>query len=342
MNPTVRSTALAALSLAAQIWIAAGPILAAEKIGTVRNFELTYTTTVAKIPEGAKRFDLWLPYPVGDPHQEIDVTIDSPVPFQIEKEATSGNSMVHISLLDAAGQSLQIGMKVAVSRTEYSRRDLERAKPRLKKVTPDLSPWLKADELVPLSDRIRKIAFAVTKGKKTDADRARAIYDYVVDTMSYDKTGTGWGQGDINWACDAKRGNCTDFHALFIGLARSVGIPAKFEIGFPIPAGRGQGEIGGYHCWSEFYLDGYGWVPVDASEARKHPERRDYFFGGHDENRVQFTTGRDLNLAPPQKGKPLNYFIYPYAEVDGKAFTEGMSKAFAYRDLAVGAPRDHS
>lgn len=338
MNQTARFAALAVFSLA-PFWTAVGSISAADEIGKVRKFELTYTVTVAKVPEGAKRFDLWLPYPVSDPHQAIDVTIDSPVPFQIEKESLSGNSMVHVSLLDAAGQSLQIGMKIAVARTEYSRRDFGQAKAKLETVTTDLSPWLMADERVPLSDRIRKIAGEVTKDKKTDAERARAIYDYVVDTMSYDKTGTGWGQGDINWACDAKRGNCTDFHALFIGLARSVGIPAKFEIGFPIPGDRGQGEIGGYHCWSEFYLDGYGWVPIDASEARKHPERRDYFFGGHDENRVQFTTGRDLNLAPRQQGKPLNYFIYPYAEVDGKPFSEGVSKAFAYRDRSDEAPQ---
>jgi hypothetical protein len=110
---------------------------------------------------------------------------------------------------------------------------------------------MKPDRLVPLDDTIRKLALQVTEGKKTDLEKARAIYDYVEKTMAYDKSGTGWGNGDIYWACDAKRGNCTDFHALFIGLNRAVGIPAKFEIGFPIPGDRGQGEIGGYHCWAD-------------------------------------------------------------------------------------------
>jgi transglutaminase-like putative cysteine protease len=192
--------------------------------------------------------------------------------------------------------------------------------------------WLRPDRLVPLDDRIRKLAAEVTRGRRADLDRARAIYDYVVDTMSYDKTGTGWGNGDIYWACDAKRGNCTDFHALFIGLARAVGIPAKFEIGLPLPATHGQGEIGGYHCWAEFYLAGYGWVPVDASEARKDPEKRSYFFGALDENRVQLTVGRDLVLAPRQAGAPLNYFIYPYVEVDGQPFGK-VAKTFRYEDL---------
>jgi len=149
--------------------------------------------------------------------------------------------------------------------------------------------------------------------------------------MSYDKSGTGWGNGDIYWACDAKRGNCTDFHALFIGLNRAVGIPAKFAIGFPLPPERGQGEIGGYHCWAEFYLKGYGWVPIDASEAWKNPDKRGYFFGAHDENRVQFTIGRDIVLAPRQVGDPLNFFIYPYVEVDGQPFQK-VERSFRYQD----------
>ena len=93
--------------------------------------------------------------------------------------------------------------------------------------------WLAPDRLVPLDARIRALADKVTRGKPTDLEKARAIYDYVVSTMRYDKTGTGWGNGDIYWACDTQSGNCTDFHALFTGLSRAVGIPAKFVIGFP-------------------------------------------------------------------------------------------------------------
>jgi transglutaminase-like putative cysteine protease len=92
--------------------------------------------------------------------------------------------------------------------------------------------------------------------------------------------------------------------------------------------------VSGYHCWAEFYLKGVGWVPVDASEAAKNPSKREYFFGAHDENRVEFSLGRDLTLAPRQQGDPLNYFVYPYAEVDGKPFA-AIDKSFNYRDLSV-------
>ncbi len=150
--------------------------------------------------------------------------------------------------------------------------------------------------------------------------------------IKYDKSGTGWGRGDFYYVCDAKRGNCTDFHALFIGLCRAVGIPAKFAIGFPIAPKRGEGEIGGYHCWAEFWLDGFGWVPVDASEAGKNPEKKGYYFGTLDENRVQLSIGRDLVLSPPQAGDPVNFFVYPYVEVDGRPFDK-VQRKFQYRDL---------
>jgi len=171
-----------------------------------------------------------------------------------------------------------------------------------------------------------------TKALATPLEKARAIYDYVIATLKYEKTGDGWGRGDAAWFCTAKKGNCTDFHGMFIGMARAAGIPAKFEIGFPLPAGQTSGTIGGYHCWAEFYVAEYGWIPVDASEAWKHPELRDYFFGAHDVNRVQFTSGRDLELAPKQAGEPLNYAVYPYGELGGKPFA-GIKSEFAFRDV---------
>ncbi len=299
-----------------------------------RDFDLTYSARIGELPPGAHRVDVWLPYPAADDCQTVAVTeVSLPYPYEVVKEPRFGNSILHLTAAGTTLRELPIEMKVRVQRREYVRREFGSAGGQAPAA---VASWLQPDRLVPLDDRIRHLAAEVTHGRQGDLAKARAIYDYVVDTMSYDKSGTGWGNGDIYWACDAKRGNCTDFHALFIGLARAVGIPAKFEIGFPLPAARGQGEIGGYHCWAEFYLAGYGWVPVDASEARKNPGKRDYFFGALDENRVQFTIGRDLVLSPRQAGPPLNYFIYPYVEVDGKPFTK-VEKTFLYRDL--GAPK---
>lgn len=115
-------------------------------------------------------------------------------------------------------------------------------------------------------------------------------------------------------------------------MCRAIRIPAIFELGFPLPEKRGRGEVPGYHCWAELYLPEIGWIPIDSSEASKNPEKHDYYFGGLCENRVQMSVGRDITLVPKQSGKPLNYFIYPYVEVDGKEYDKA-EKRFSYVDL---------
>jgi transglutaminase-like putative cysteine protease len=299
-----------------------------------RTFDLTYSTEIHDLPVGAKQVELWLPYPQSDDYQEIlTAKVNSAFPTKIETASQYGNKMVHLVVKSPTAATIPVTMEFTVRRKERVQKNFLAVKTTSDGKAPeDLQRWLQSDHLVPLDQRIREMSGEITAGKKTDVEKARAIYDYVLANMKYDKSGTGWGNGDIYWACDAKRGNCTDFHALFIGLARTAGIPAKFEIGFPLPVDKQEGEIAGYHCWAEFWLKGYGWVPVDISEAWKDPARREYFFGAHDANRVQFSVGRDVTLSPQQAGAPLNYFIYPYAEVDGKAFTQ-VNKKFTFREI---------
>jgi len=105
-------------------------------------------------------------------------------------------------------------------------------------------------------------------------------------------------------------------------MARASGVPARFVMGFPVPEGVTEGEILGYHCWAEFYVDGMGWLPVDASEASKHPGKWNDLFGGLDPHRVQFTIGRDIRIPSMGQAEPLNYFIYPYVLIDGQPHGE--------------------
>ena len=145
-----------------------------------------------------------------------------------------------------------------------------------------------------VNDEVRAIARREAAGKPTLTAKARALYDWGWDHMQYDKSVPGFGLGDIPYCLKVGKGNCTDFHTLFIALARASGIPARWSTGFPraygdgTPGGPPQEEKG-YHCWAEFYAPGAGWVPVDIAEARKHPELKDYFFGGLSGNRILFT-----------------------------------------------------
>jgi transglutaminase-like putative cysteine protease len=152
--------------------------------------------------------------------------------------------------------------------------------------------------------------------------------------MRYSKDRPGWGRGDSVWACDSKFGNCSDFHSLFISLARSQKLPARFEIGFSVPGTASKGDIAGYHCWAFFKPMGKGWVPVDISEANKDPKMRDYYFGNLTPDRVAFSVGRDITLVPKQAGKPVNFFIYPYVEIDGKEYPQAkIDKHVTFEDV---------
>lgn len=307
------------------VLVAAAPAGASESQSPSRTFELKYRATVRDVPKGADTLQLWLPIPQTDRNQLVHlVTIDSPSPVSIGREGRFGNSCLHLKV-SPLSTPFAVSVTVRATRLENSGEDQtlnegERA------------AYLKAEPLVPLDGPVRALALEAIRGMETDAEKARAIYDRVVKMMKYDKTGTGWGRGDALFACDARRGNCTDFHALVIGMARSVGLPARFAMGLPLAKRRGQGAIGGYHCWAEIYVGDRGWVPVDASEAAKDPTRRDYFFGHHDEDRLEFSRGRHLTLMPAQQGAPLNFFIYPYAEVDGKPH-QGVDHSFTFADL---------
>lgn len=300
-----------------------------------RAFEFTYETRIASIPGAGGKLRLWIPVPESDSQQKISgLTIESPIPYQLHQEPEYKNRYAYLELdVEPGTRPLEVRMRFQAERREH-RVALEPS-PGLASAAEarpaELQRFLRGDRLVPLDGVIAALAEQETRGHTQPREKARAIYNYVVSTMRYDKSGEGWGRGDAIYACNARKGNCTDFHALLIGMMRAAGIPAQFEIGFPLPADRQSGDIPGYHCWAKFYLDGVGWVPVDASEAWKNPAQRDYFFGAHDEHRVLFSRGRDIRFNPPQQGDPLNYFIYPYAELDGKPLA-GVEYKFSFRD----------
>lgn len=297
-----------------------------------RSFTFTYVTHVSTIPPGTHQLRIWLPLPYEERSQAVsDLKIESPVRFKIEHEKEYGNRYAYFVVEpDDVKGPFEIRLTFHAQRFEHRVALIMTDDP---PAQPLVSParFLLPDRLVPINGEIAQLSGRQTEGATEPVDKARRLYNYVVSTMHYDHDGTGWGRGDAVWACENKHGNCTDFHSLFIAMARAAGIPARFEIGFSLPTGVSQGVIGGYHCWAEFYVQGIGWIPVDASEASKNKEMSDYFFGTTDQNRVMFTLGRDIRLKPGQKGDLLNYFVYPYAELDGKPF-DGLKNEFSFRD----------
>jgi len=297
-----------------------------------RSFWFTYRVVVPELPANSQRVDAWIPIPQSNAYQSIEkIHISANLPYQVHRDPKFGNRMAYFSARETLPDSIRIDLTFRVTRKTVRALAHNATQPAL---TPEeRKEYLSPDSLVPINDRIYEEVRKAAPEDLPPLEKARAFYDYLVETMRYDKSGEGWGRGDAIYACDVRRGNCTDFHSLFISMARAAGIPARFIIGFPVPHTPDAGEIGGYHCWAEFYIPQKGWIPVDASEAHKHPDRRDFLFGGLDPDRVAFTLGRDIPLAPPVTSRKLNFFIYPYILVDGQVF-DGYQKQFRYRNAA--------
>ena len=301
-----------------------------------RTFRFTYNFAVKEIPSDAKRVRVWIPVPQTDQHQTVKVlTVKAPSKTRMTSDAEYGNRIMYVELQNPASGKAEFSVEYQVSRREYSRGDyaeLKRGDQTPALVSASMNRFIAPDTLIPTDGKIKELAVVVTGSQSGSVAKAKAAYDYLFTNMRYDKTGSGWGRGDAVWACDAKRGNCTDFHSPFIGMMRADRIPARFDIGFPLPENKDKGEIAGYHCWAEFYANKTGWIPVDISEAWKAKEKEDYFFGSVDANRVQFSTGRDIMLSPKQDGAALNYFVYPYVEVDGKPYDK-LDKQFSFEEV---------
>lgn len=282
--------------------------------GTDR-FIFTYLTEIPQIKETAR---MWLPVPSTDGYQTVQiVSMDIPEDPEIIVDSAHGNRVMFIELSpEDSGKT--ISLRYAVTRYEKSPYDAQ---------SDDVSVYLESESMVPSDTGFGEIARNVIEGKDGTLRQARALYDHVIDRMSYVKFGKGWGKGDAVFACNAGTGNCTDFHSYFVALARSVGIPARFAIGASIPSERNAGRIDGYHCWAEFYAEGKWW-PVDISEADKCSALSTYYFGHHPANRIELSRGRDLVVEPAPASEKINFLAYPILEVDGQAVKADIVFAF--------------
>jgi len=273
-----------------------------------RRFAFHYAFTVKNLP-AASRVRVWIPAAQSDAYQEVRVvSAKADLPLKKKREAKYGNQVYFAEVSTSQQAELHFEINYDVLRREHiGLRNAAHAVP-ASLSSEERQKDLQPDVLVPTSGLPADLA---AKSRKESRSSSRKHAPFTT-TFSLP---------------------CATTKRAPVGAAVMSSMPAtpRFEIGFPLPADKQSSEIASYHCWSDFYVDGKGWIPVDISEAWKHQEKRDYFFGSDDVNRVQFSTGRDLRLNPPQDGKPLNYFVYPYVEVDGQEYPD-VSLAFSFAD----------
>src|SRR5262245_42386433 len=217
-----------------------------------------------------------------------------------------------------------------------------------------------ATELIPTDGIVRETAQAIVKGARTDVERAHAIYEWVVDNTFRDPKVRGCGWGDIKTMLETKNfgGKCGDLNAMFVGLARSAGIPARDIYGVRVaPSQFGYKSLGlgstnasrGQHCRAEFFAQGIGWVPVDPADVRKvvleeppgnlsvqDPKvtaMRRKLFGAWEMNWLAYNTAHDVVL-PGSKTK-IPYLMYTNGETGGKVLDQLDPDGFKYTITAT-------
>ncbi len=314
--------------LAAALLIFTASAHAAADKPKAREFLFTYQSTITGL-SADQTARIWIPVPPSNDEQTVTETERSiPGAVEVAEDPKYHNRIFSTSAKADSKGAIALSIVFRVLRQEVLASNAPATQP-----SEADGIYLLANMRVPVGGK----ALRLIENKNLPREplqRARVLYDVVADHMTYRKDKPGYGNGDSDWACDSGFGNCTDFHSLFISLARSQQIPAKFEMGFPLPPERGQGIIPGYHCWSKFKAQGHDWIPVDISEASKHPDLREYYFGNLTEDRIMFSTGRDLILVPKQTAAPLNFFIYPYVEVESKPLpSDKIKNTFRYQDL---------
>lgn len=282
---------------------------ASDLLGVIEETDHFTFRYALEIPKIKKEAQMWIPIPQSDEFQTIElIEAKRSGAMQILTDPVYGNNIQYFELdSENSGDSIIF---------VYDVRRIEKGPYVAPK--PDLDLYLTSSLLLPTGGRFSAIADSVLALKQNESNlmKARALYDYVIDNVRYAKQGK-YGTGDANYACDSRSGNCTEFHSLFISLARSSGIPARFAIGAAIPSNRNSGGVDGYHCWAEFYAEGKWW-PIDISEGNKYTALATYYFGHHPANRIEFTRGRDLEVDPRPAAGSIPFLAYPLFEKDGQ------------------------
>jgi transglutaminase-like putative cysteine protease len=206
----------------------------------------------------------------------------------------------------------------------------------------ELEHFLRPTKLLPTNGIVKAAATEITSGAKTDLDKARAIYEWIVDNTFRNPKTRGCGIGDIRFMLESKDlgGKCADLNALYVGLARAAGLPArdvygirvaKSELGYKSLGAASENITKAQHCRAEVYIGSHGWVPVDPADVRKvvleeppgnrtlHEEivekARARLFGSWEMNWIAYNFAHDVAL-PGSTNAQLGFLMYPQAETN--------------------------
>ena len=332
------STAAATLAatLPGTAWAQA---LFAPKPGPWRAVDLVTKIEITK-PEGPMQ--AWIPLPtLNEPEWNRpgdSVWTGTAASVTRVKDHKYGAEMLHVVWkVGEAAPSIEVTSRVAMRD-----RAIDLSKPGMVPALGDAERRLNlaGTDLIPVDGIVKQTADKIVANARTDVDKARSIYDWVVENTHRNAATRGCGTGDIAsmLRTDDLGGKCADLNALYVGLARAAGLPARDVYGLRVlPSQFGYKSLGAgsanvtkaQHCRAEVYLAGFGWVPVDPADVRKvvleEPPAnlaisdprvvaaRNALFGSWEGNWVAYNVAHDVAL-PGSKQPKLGFLMYPQAE----------------------------
>jgi len=319
-----------------------------------RLFEVTTRVELARTTSATR---VWVPLPSVDVAEWIQPKGNNwsgnAARVTLEREPSYGATML-MARWEAGEAAPALEVKSLFAARD---RALDLSKPgqvaALDKATAKL--YTKATEMLPTDGIVRKTALEITRTARTDLDKARAIYDWVVDNTQRNPKTRGCGTGDIKGMLETGNlsGKCADLNALYVGLARAAGLPARDVYGVRVADSKyGYKSLGksgditkAQHCRAEVWLSGFGWVPVDPADVRKVvlEERpgltlkdgvviaaRKTLFGAWEMNWLGYNFAHDLDL-PGSKGPTVPFLMYPQGENANGRFDSLDADSFRYR-----------
>lgn len=324
-----------------------------------RSFEVTTTVTLRDAKSDAT---VWLPVPSLDtPWQRTQGLSWSgnASSLRLASDGSTG-AKVLVAQFDAATAQPSVVLTAQVQ-TQSRAVNWDAPAPGAGADPSDLRRWTEPSTLITTDGIVRKVANQITAGARTEKEKVQRIYDWVVVSTYREPKVRGCGVGDIKTMLETQNlsGKCADINALFVGLCRASGIPARDIYGVRmVPSAFGYRELGGnpaslkgaQHCRAEVYLKAHGWVAMDPADVTKvmrqetaewikdagHPlvtPVRRALFGGWEGNWMGYNSASDVAL-PGAKQPKLGFFMYPQAETAAGARDPYDPDAFAYQITA--------
>ncbi len=323
-----------------------------------RTFEITTRVDVLDEPSGATR--IWIPAALvtSTSYQRTLARSANADGGRVRLFENRNDSLGMVCADFPAGTRASVTVKNKVGVAD---RTVNLGEPIRRRAPGSLSYWQRPTQLLPTDGIVKENAQAITAHATTDIEKARAIYEWIVEHTARNSKTPGCGLGNIRHMLESRdlSGKCADLNALFVGLCRAAGLPARDVYGIRVAKSKlGYKSLGvasatitkAQHCRAEVYLNDYGWVPVDPADVRKvmleEPPgqralddemvrtARSRLFGSWEMNWIAYNYAHDVNL-PGSGGPALPFLMYPQAKTSQGRIDCLNADAFRYEISSV-------